>query len=157
MSTQLLIRASVVALLAAYIYQWFWGAHFSKRQRPGSNSDTRHQRRFRDLTFRVDLVPTGTSSKELESKLKTIIAGNPDLQGQLDGLVVRSITPRDRTCVCATVTVKTLLPEEKLLALLQHASKAYPYRYDCAFYGITPLYEDAGGAQCEYALSLYNE
>ncbi|KAK2031148.1 hypothetical protein LX32DRAFT_637474 [Colletotrichum zoysiae] len=148
-SAQILTKASVVALLAACIYHWLWGPHLSQQQRTSLNGNTQHQRRFRDLTLRVDLVPPGKSFKELESELKSVIAGSPDLQGQLDDLVVRSITPRDRTCVCATATVRTLLPEEQLLARLQQASKAYPYRYDCAFYGITPLYEDASGAYCD--------
>ncbi|KAK1991103.1 hypothetical protein LX36DRAFT_753802 [Colletotrichum falcatum] len=104
---------------------------------------------FRDVTLRVDLVPPGKSFKELENELKSVVAGSPDLQGQLDALVVRSITPRDRTCICATVTVRTMLIEELLLARLQQASKAYAYRYDCAFYGLTPLYEDASGAYCD--------
>ncbi|KAK2041770.1 hypothetical protein LZ31DRAFT_597012 [Colletotrichum somersetense] len=80
---------------------------------------------FRHLTLRVNQVPLGKSLKELESELK------------------------DRTCVCATVTVRKLLPQEQLLARLQQASKAYPYRYDCVFYGITSLYEDASGAYCD--------
>ncbi|KAK8132019.1 hypothetical protein PG999_000192 [Apiospora kogelbergensis] len=77
------------------------------------------------------------------------MAGDPDFKGQLDDLVVRSIAPRDGTCVCATVTLRTLMPEEQLLARLQHASKAFLYRYDSAFHGVTPLYEDAGGAHCD--------
>lgn len=155
MSTQLLVGASVIALLGACVYQLFWGAHSLQQQRAGCGGDTRHRRPFRDLTLRVDLVPTGTSSKELESKLKSIMAGDPDFKGQLDDLVVRSIAPRDGTCVCATVTLRTLMPEEQLLARLQHASKAFLYRYDSAFHGVTPLYEDAGGAHCEYAPSCH--
>lgn len=151
---QLLVGASLLALLGSSIYQLFWGAHPPKQQRAGSGGHTQPQRPFRDLTLRVDLIPTGTSSKELESGLKSIIIRDPDLQGQLDGLVVRSIAPRDITCVCATVTLRTLMPEAQLLARLQQSSKAFPYRYDSTFYGITPLHEDAGGAHCEYATPL---
>ncbi|KAK8859532.1 Protein SERAC1 [Apiospora arundinis] len=148
-SAQFLVGASVIVLLTAYIYQLFWGAHSPQRQMAGSGGNIPHQRRFRNLTLRVDLIPTGTSSKELESELKSIMARSPDLRGQLDDLVVRSIAPRDRTCACATVTGRALLSEEHLLTRLQDSSKAFPYRYDCAFYGITPLYEDASGAQCD--------
>ncbi|KAK8862169.1 Protein SERAC1 [Apiospora arundinis] len=148
-SAQFLVGASIIVLLSAYLYQLFWGAHSSQRQMAGSGGGIPHQRRFRNLTLRVDLIPISTSSAELESELKSIIAGNPDLRGQLDDLVVRSIAPRDCTYACATVTGKALLPEEQLLARLQNASEALPYQYDCAFYGITPLYEDASGAQCD--------
>lgn len=151
--TQLLVVASLVALLAACVYQLVWGAHSSQQRRPASRPASGHdaprQQRSRELTLRVDEIPAGTSTTKVETDLQSIIGTNPELEGQLDDLVVRSLTPRDRTCACATVTLRTLLPEKQLLDSLQRASKELPYRYDCTFYGITPLYEDADGASCE--------
>lgn len=157
MSLRLFIAASVVAFATACIYQWFWGYHLSHQNIAGSKGDSRDQRRFRDLALRVDLISPGASSEDLENDLKSIIAGSPGLQGQVDGLSVCSITPRDRTCLCASVTIRTQLPEGRLLAYLQQASQAKSYRYDCTFYGITPLYQDKGGAHYECALFLYNK
>ena len=148
--SQLLVGTSVLALVAACLYQQCWGARSPQRPRyPGS--DTRDQQRFRELTLRVDEIPTGTSAAELESELQSILAASPDLQDQLDGLAVRSLTPRDCTCACATITARTRLLPDQLLARLHHASKKSPYRFDCTFYGITPLYEDPAGVHCEYA------
>lgn len=144
-----LFGASVVALLAAYVYQLFWGAHSSQQQRLGPGSGSLGQRRFRELTLRVDEVPAGTSAAQLESELQSMIAASPDLRGQLDSFVVRSLAPRDYTYVRATLTVGTLLPEDQLLVRLQRASKEFPYRFDYTFHGVLSLCEVASGVNYE--------
>lgn len=146
---QLPAVVGIVIVLAACIYQLGWGAHSSRPQRPGSGGDALGQRRSRELTLCVDGIPAEKSTAQVENELRSIIATNPELQGRLGDLVVRSLTPRDCTYACATVTLWTLLPEKQLLDSLKRASKELAYRYNCTFYGITPLYEDADGAHCE--------
>ncbi|KAK7971459.1 hypothetical protein PG989_016475 [Apiospora arundinis] len=138
--TYLLLMASVVAFLAAYMYQLVWGA--------GNGSLS--QRRSCELILRMDKVPAEKSATELERELRFIIAAHPDLQGQLDSVVVRSLVPRDDTYARAILTVGTLLPEDQLLACLQRASKEFPYHIDYTSCGIQPLGKDASGVNCEY-------
>ncbi|KAI1330215.1 hypothetical protein F5Y16DRAFT_31561 [Xylariaceae sp. FL0255] len=148
-STQLLWGVTVLLLLAAGYYQLLLRAHSTQRSRATTDRETQRQHAAQDLTLRVDLVPTGTSCEDLQEQLRSIIASSPELQGSLEALVVRSIAPRDSACACATVTIRALLPVDQLLARLRHAGKAFPYRYDCTFHGITPLYEDVGGVHCD--------
>ncbi|KDN60483.1 hypothetical protein CSUB01_06043 [Colletotrichum sublineola] len=68
---------------------------------------------------------------------------------ELEGLAVRSLVPTDRAYAYVTLTVKTRLSEDKLLAGLQYASDAFQHRFKCSFSGTTLLYEDSGGAHCE--------
>ena len=147
---QLLIAVSVVALLAACAYQLGWGAHSSQQQRSRSGD----QQRPRELTLRVDGIPTRTSITEVQNNLQSIIAADPDLQDQVDEVIVRSLAPQDNSWACATVTARTRVPESQLLARLNHAGKTIEYDFDCAFYNITPLYEDPNGVDYEYVLSF---
>ncbi|ORY70348.1 uncharacterized protein BCR38DRAFT_471661 [Pseudomassariella vexata] len=103
----------------------------------------------RYLTLRVDGIPIRSSRDAFESDLECITSQSPDLRNVVDKLVIRSFVPKDRYSICATVTIRTRVPEDVLLYRLKHASDEHPYRYDCTFYGITPLYEDKSAIKCD--------
>ncbi|KAI1073352.1 hypothetical protein F5B20DRAFT_567330 [Whalleya microplaca] len=103
----------------------------------------------RELSIRISEVPAGTSLDTLSNNLKSTVVEDPALGEILDTLVVRSVIPIRTHIACATVTVRTSVHEDEVIRRLKEASKKVPYRYDCEFYDITPLYEDTKGAKVD--------
>lgn len=139
--------------MAAFVCQWLWEPHFSQQKTKSTGHD--HQTpEFRSLTLRVDQISSGTSRQDLQRQLDALLAGSSDLQDHLNSVVVRSMVARNNKYICASVTVRTQLPEIHLLHRLGQASEVYDYQWDCSFHGITPLHEDANGAYYEYGPPL---
>ncbi|KAJ4127453.1 hypothetical protein NW754_007781 [Fusarium falciforme] len=63
--------------------------------------------------------------------------------------VGRSLAPKDKHSVCATVSIITSLSADDLSARLRRVGNGYPYRYTSKFHGVTPLYEDQNGAEAD--------
>ncbi|KAK1977851.1 hypothetical protein LZ30DRAFT_243022 [Colletotrichum cereale] len=101
----------------------------------------------RDLAVRIDDVPVDKSCEALRDDLRSITAQDLGMKATIDTVGRLSLVRRDKDYACATATISTSIPGAELLKRLNCASKglALPYRFDCEFYGITPLYESEDG------------
>ncbi|KAI1274336.1 hypothetical protein F5Y07DRAFT_390609 [Xylaria sp. FL0933] len=99
----------------------------------------------KNITLRINGVPLAKSLESLEDDLKSISL--EDTSKSRHVTLVRT----NKHSACATATFHTLLPDDDLIRKLQVAckEKAYPYRFDSEFYGITPLYEHENEAHVD--------
>ncbi|KAK2035776.1 hypothetical protein LZ31DRAFT_580810, partial [Colletotrichum somersetense] len=86
------------------------------------------------LTFRVDDIPIDHANT-LESNLRSIAERDPVLRDAAATIVRRSLAPKDKETVCATVSTTTPLSGEDLCARLRKGGRVYPYSYSCKFEG----------------------
>ncbi|KAK2035755.1 hypothetical protein LZ31DRAFT_601892 [Colletotrichum somersetense] len=100
------------------------------------------------LTFRVDDIPIDHANT-LESNLRSIAERDPVLRDAAATIVRRSLAPKDKETVCATVSTTTPLSGEDLCARLRKGGRVYPYSYSCKFEGVTPLYDAKNGADVD--------
>ncbi|RYP53591.1 hypothetical protein DL768_001455 [Monosporascus sp. mg162] len=96
----------------------------------------------RHLTLRIDDVPSDKSREALKNDLRSIATRDSGLQETINTLSRLTLVRRNEHSACATASFRTSIPEDVLLGRLRCAGEGLPYRYDCKFYGITPLYED---------------
>jgi hypothetical protein len=102
----------------------------------------------KSLTLRIDDIPADQADK-LDRNLKSILEKVPDLRGDADTMVRRSLMPHGNDSLCATISIITSLSPNDLSAQLRRAGNGHPYNYTCKFEGITPLYEDKNGADVD--------
>ncbi|KAH8665485.1 hypothetical protein BGZ61DRAFT_366836 [Ilyonectria robusta] len=102
----------------------------------------------RSLTLRIDDIPAHHTDN-LDRNLKSILEEVPDLRGDADTMVRRSLVSHGNDSLCATISIITSLSADDLSAQLRRAGNGYPYSYTCRFEGITPLYEDKNGADVD--------
>ncbi|KAM5342908.1 hypothetical protein ACJ41O_013874 [Fusarium nematophilum] len=100
------------------------------------------------LTLRIDDIPADQTD-DLNRNLKAIIEQDPILRAVAATPVRRSLAPKDKHSVCATISIRTSLAADDLSARLRRVGNGYPYRYTSKFDGITPLYEDQNGAEVD--------
>lgn len=103
---------------------------------------------IKDLALRVDDIPAGRTD-DLDRNLKAIIEQDPTLRAVAATPIRRSLAPKDKHSVCATISIRTSLSADDLSARLRRVGIGYPYRYTCKFDGVTPLYEGQDGAEVE--------
>ncbi|KAL7770063.1 hypothetical protein ACKLNR_001447 [Fusarium oxysporum f. sp. zingiberi] len=100
------------------------------------------------LTLRINDIPADKADN-LDHNLKAIIEQDPTLRTVAATPVRRSLAPKDKQSVCATISIRTSLSANELSDRLRRVSNGYPYRYSSKFDGITPLYEDQNGAEVD--------
>ncbi|KAM5342890.1 hypothetical protein ACJ41O_013856 [Fusarium nematophilum] len=100
------------------------------------------------LTLRIDDIPADQTD-DLDRNVKSIIEQDPTLRAVAATPVRRSLAPKDKHSMCATISIRTSLSADDLSARLRRVGNGYPYRYTCKFDGITPLYEDQNGADVD--------
>lgn len=100
------------------------------------------------LTLRIDDIPADQTD-DLDRNLKAIIEQDPTLRAVAATPIRRSLAPKDKLSVCATISIRTSLSADDLSARLRRVGNGYPYRYTSKFDGITPLYEDQNCAEVE--------
>lgn len=119
---------------------------------PDSRRNPSSQVRPKEVTIRIQLVPIDLSDQDLIEDLGTLCDVLPDDSiSALDSAKIRSLQPTDKDYCSATVILKTTKPVEDLVNSLNEASEeiGLDYEFDCTFYGITPLWEDPEGIDCE--------
>ncbi|RYO96491.1 hypothetical protein DL765_011580 [Monosporascus sp. GIB2] len=103
---------------------------------------------IKSLTLRIDDVPADHTD-DLDRNLRFIVEQDPALRAAVVTLVRRSLAPRDKDYLCATISITTPVSAEDLSARLRRAGNSHPYSYTCKFEGITPLYEHQNGADVD--------
>ncbi|KAM5359278.1 hypothetical protein ACJA88_015171 [Fusarium oxysporum] len=103
---------------------------------------------IKDLALRVDDIPAGQTD-DLDRNLKAIIEQDPTLRAVAATPIRRSLAPKDKHSVCATISIRTSLSADDLSARLRRVGIGYPYRYTCKFDGVTPLYEGQDSAEVD--------
>ncbi|CVK92445.1 uncharacterized protein FMAN_07341 [Fusarium mangiferae] len=88
--------------------------------------------------LRVDNIPADRVD-DFNRELKAIAAAP----------VCRSLAPRDKKTVCATISIITWLPANDLSAWLYRNTNGGLYRYTDTFDGVTPLYVGHGGGEVD--------
>ncbi|KAF9872960.1 ankyrin repeat domain-containing protein [Colletotrichum karsti] len=144
-SVELILGIAVATVVAVLISRLL----ITQRSNKQLNDSPKDKPRPRDFTFRVDEIPAGTSRSVLETNLRTLQAtALPILKDALGTLEIRSLATRDAHFACATATITTPLSEADLFRSLHKALRAVglPYRCDCNFLGITPLYDSEASA-----------
>jgi len=135
------IGVAFLALIIAISYQAIF-------RRPPKPSITK-----RSLTLRIEGIPTEKSSEALKRDLKSIIEQDTKLKDDSVAIVQHFLVPRDHRVACATATIRTSVAAKEVVKRLHQAGSSYPYCFDTVFHGITPLYENHGGADVEYVSS----
>ncbi|KPA35726.1 hypothetical protein FLAG1_11555 [Fusarium langsethiae] len=102
----------------------------------------------KSLTLRIDDIPADHIDN-LDRNLKSILGKIPDLRGDANPMVRRSLVSHGKDSLCATISINTSLSADDLSAQLCQAGQAHPYKYTCKFKGVTPLYEDKNGADID--------
>ncbi|KAJ4137869.1 hypothetical protein NW754_001514 [Fusarium falciforme] len=100
------------------------------------------------LTLRIDEIPADQTD-DLDRNLKAITEQDPTLRAVAATPVGRSLAPKDKHSVCATVSIRTSLSADNLSARLRRVGNGYLYRYTSKFDGVTPLYEDQNSAEVD--------
>lgn len=108
----------------------------------------------KNLTFHIDDIPIDDTEKLVDNIL-SVVEQDPDLQEAVATMVHRSSAPMGKHFVCATFSITTPLSGDDLCTHLRQSGKAYPYKYTCKFYGLTPLYDNGNGADVEYVLLVF--
>ncbi|RYP62421.1 hypothetical protein DL769_007310 [Monosporascus sp. CRB-8-3] len=143
---------------AAILGQWVWSVFVAVaiiitpavfRSVSHRQVSTKKERPERHLTLRIDEVPSDTSREVLENDLRSIAKRDSGLQDAINALSQLTLVRRNKHIACATASFRTSIPEDELIERLRRASEGQPYKYDCKFYGITPLYEDETSAQVD--------
>ncbi|RYP39571.1 hypothetical protein DL767_002119 [Monosporascus sp. MG133] len=133
----LLLAAVVILITVISRNPFFWKAPAQKQ------TSQRH------LTLRIDEVPSDKSREALKNDLRSISTRDSGLEETINTLNRLTLVRRNKHSACATASFRTSIPEDVLLGRLQYASEGLPYKYDCKFYGITPLYEDETSAKVD--------
>ncbi|CAG9939384.1 unnamed protein product [Clonostachys rosea f. rosea IK726] len=102
----------------------------------------------KSLTLRVDDIPAD-HIHILNHNLKSIFEENPNLQGDADKVVLRSLVRHSNDGFCATISTITSLSADDLSAQLGRAGNGHRYSFTCKFEGITPLHEDENGVDVD--------
>jgi hypothetical protein len=102
----------------------------------------------KSLTLRVDDIPAD-HIHILGHNLKSIFEEDPNLRGDADKVVLRSLVRHSNDGFCATISTITSLSADDLSAQLGRAGNGHRYSFTCKFEGITPLHEDENGVDVE--------
>lgn len=108
------------------------------------------------ITIQVRMVRTA-DFKELIQDVKSIGDKDSNLKSSVDTVFKRSFEPHGKTHYTATVTMATRIPRSDLCKRLREVTKSlnlpyeYSHEYSHEFHGITPLYDNRGGADVELA------
>lgn len=130
----------------------FFNMTESHRKKGGRSKDAPLPFESKEVTLRVQQIRLDTTVEALQGDFKTI--GRrlyPGLQSILKGAQVRSLCRRDREFCTATIVLTISVPLGELLQALERATTAagLELEFDSSFGGITPLWEDPSGANCE--------
>ncbi|KAH6653092.1 hypothetical protein BKA67DRAFT_536788 [Truncatella angustata] len=110
-----------------------------------------HIRPKRHVALRVQDIPTAKSREVLRNDLAEIAATDSILDEAVKTINRISLVPVSKQWACATASFCTSLSDTELVERFSRATKGRPieYKYDCTFYGITPLYDDEAGAKID--------
>nr|XP_036586253.1 ankyrin repeat-containing protein [Colletotrichum truncatum]KAF6796660.1 ankyrin repeat-containing protein [Colletotrichum truncatum] len=128
-----LVVAIIVCLMTAAFSRWF------------VSPAPKTPKARKSLTFRVDDIPNDDYD-DFDQKLISVAKQDPALHDIANTFVRRSLSRKDKTSFCATVSATTDLSGKELCVRLSQAGKSYRYSFSCDFSGITPLFEDENGA-----------
>ncbi|KAI0163841.1 hypothetical protein GGR57DRAFT_497931 [Xylariaceae sp. FL1272] len=113
--------------------------------KPATPDQTRPKRH---VVLRIQEISDQKTPDDLIQDLNTIATTDSILE-QVIGTISRvSLVRVQRPWACATASFRTELLDTELVERFSRASAqvGFEYRYDCNFYGITPIHEDKDGA-----------
>ncbi|KAI0455693.1 hypothetical protein F5B21DRAFT_178737 [Xylaria acuta] len=139
------ILMATATILATGIFRYFFSKRTSREDEKPEEEPGRH------LTLRIHDVQVGWSREDFEEDLRSIIAADLTLKETIKTLSSVTLVRMNKHSACGTATFHTSLSDHELVQQLRGASKGkeHPYKFDCEFYGITPLYEHETNAQVD--------
>jgi hypothetical protein len=121
------------------------------QQAPTYLAKSTQMRPKRSVVLRAQEIPIQRTRDDVRKDLGEIAATDPTLKEVVSTLSHLTLVAMDNHWACATMSFDTTLSDPELVERFSRASATLPWRYkfDSTFYGVTPLYEDANGAQIE--------